>query len=700
MQTLSAAPVSLLDIVVKQGGLNEIAALTPGQKSDLFAKLGVVQQLLAAGHGAKGAIVTASAKRMSVSPAAINLWLKLFNSHGFRGLIDGRRAAAKGRAMLPDITRNWICDLILRAQRSDGVLEVHRQVMDQWRLWKRTGDPQWQIPGFTKCPPDAGKGFPAGFSYETFRKCQPTAYQSKLAHQGTVAAYRTLPSIMSTRVGSRYLETIFFDDQKYDVQIRVPGFDRPMVPLGFNALERLTTFPFSPHIRLRWFDTEEKIHRSLTQKEFVWYVIQILCTEGYRTDDVGTTLVQEHGTAKAWSNQELKTPDGYHSFEQAINSLTAGCVRMDDSGLFNKPAFAELLYGPSSSGNPRFKAPIESFFHVVRNYMLPMIGQTGRNVDEAPEENYGIDQYERRMLKAAKDLPESIRDGIISNYLTGVEFCHMAGLAYDALANRTDHALEGWAECNFVEPVWRWEHDEPGVWHNRAKLANLPRHLREVALHEQSQNKLLTNCLPWSPAVARASFLRDPAIAKLAFTDAIHLLPTSWAKPVTVRDRHEIHITEELLPGETLIFLPELTTPRGRTEYLQPGDELMVYLNPLMPDTLLVCDRNFAFLGTLTRNVRCGKNNNQLEEMYTQRARLQGHMEAPVKRAMQPVADRRAAVADLNRDLIKQARDVTPPAAAHAIKQARPSRAPYVDPLATALPAAGEVDSLEADPFI
>lgn len=697
MQTLTTAPASLLDLIVKQGGLQDLNELSATQKSNLFKKLGVVVQLLQATYKSKGAIVAANARALGVSPASINNWLSLYNKFGFRALIDGRKATAQGRSPLPEVTRRWVTDLILRTQRNDGVQEVHRQVIDQWRLWKRTGDPQWQIPGFTKCPADAGKGFPAGFSYETFRRCQPTDYQAKLAHQGTVAAYRTLPSIMSTRVGSRYLETIFFDDQKYDVQIRVPGYDRPMVPLGFNALDRLTTFPFAPHIRLRWFDVEEKVNRSLTQKEFVWYVIQILVTEGYRTDDVGTRLVQEHGTAKAWSNQAFKTPDGHHSFEQALLALTAGNVTMDDSGLFNKPAFSELLYGPSSSGNPRFKAPIESFFHIVRTYMLPMLGQTGRNPDEAPEENYGIDQYERRMLKAAKELPASLRDGILSNYLTGVEFGHMAHLAYDALANRTDHALEGWAKCGFVEPVWRWEHEEAGIWHSRAKLAGLPQHLREMALHEQSQNKLLTDCIPWSPAVARSSCIADPCIAKLNFTDAIHLLPTSWAKHVKVRDRHEIHITDELLPGEELVFLPELTTPRGRTEFLQPGDEVMVYLNPLMTDTLLVCDMQFTFLGTLTRNIRVAFNNNQIEEMYRQRARLQGAMEAPVKRAMQPVADRRDAVRTINADLIAQTRNVTP--AAETIQPARSSRAPYVDPLSASVTHEAAATP-EVDPFL
>ena len=696
MQTLTHASSTLLDIIARDGGLQDLAQLTPGQKGNLFRKLGVVQALQHASYKAKGPIVATQSRLLRVSPATINYWLGVYKQLGWRGLVDGRKAACKGRNALPDITRNWIQDQILRSQRNDAVMEVHRQVIAQWRLWQRTGDPQWAIPGYGTCPPDAGKGQPSGMSYETFLRCQPTNYQASLARQGTISAYRSLPSILSTCVGTRYLQYVFFDDEKPDVNIRVPGFDRPMVPLCFHALDRLTRYPFRPHVRLRWYDTDSNTHKHLTQKEFVWYVIWLLCTEGYRTDEEGTCLVQEHGTAKVWSNQALSTPNGLHSFEEALGAITGGHARMDSSGLFNRPAFSELLYGPQSSGNPRFKAPIESSFHLWRTYSQNLLGQTGRNIESAPEENYGITQYETRLLKIAKDLPRSIQEGLLSNYLTGVEFSTVAERIREALAARTDHAFEGWSQMNFVEPVWRWEEDPVGMWRPRNELACLPQHLREHALHQQKQNPRLTHIEQWSPAVAQARCQQDPAIAKLSFQDAVHLIPTSWLKPVKVRDRHQIHLTEDLLPGEELIYLPELTTPRGRTEYLQPGDELMVALNPLMPETVLVYDPSYQFLGTITRNVRIGRDMDQVEEMFRQRARLKGALEAPVRRAMQPVADRRAAVRDLNADLIHSARNITPPAAVIATKR---DRAPKEDPFAASLTPAAATEP-EADPFL
>ena len=653
---LSNAPATILDLIASEGGLPELGQLNPGQKNDLFRKLGAVQMVMQAGRGSMTIVKKTTARTLRVSPQAIDIWIRDFKAKGWQGLVDQRRLAAKGRKAIPDVTANHFRNLIIRTQRTeDGMMEAHRQVIDQWNLWRRSGDPKWAIPGYISPPADCGKGYPAGFSYETFRKCKPSRYQRTLASQGTIASYRSLPSILSTCVGTKYLEYIFFDDEKPDVQVRVPGFDRPMVPLCFHALDRLTRFPFRPHIRLRWFDQTGKQYKHLTQKEFVWYVIAILGTEGYRTDAAGTTLIQEHGTAKTWDNKSLSTPDGCHSFEEALTAITGGHVRMDDSGLFNKPAFTELLYGPQSSGNPRFKAPIESSFHLWRTYSQMLIGQTGRNVENSPEENYGITRYETNLLKKVANLPKRIQEAIVTNYLTGVEFAHMAELIRHALANRTDHSFEGWAQMDFNDPVWRWAEDEPGHWRNRSDLAKLPQHLREHALSQQKENPRLSNLLPWSPSIARAHLASDPCIKKISLFDSIHLLPTSWAKPVTVTSRHTIEVTEELLPGEELEYLNELTTPKGRTEFLQPGDKILVYLNPMMPDSIIACDLNYAPLGTLVRNIRTHRDNNDVEEMFKSRARLKGAQEAAVRAAKQPDADRRAAVHDLNKDLIAKA---------------------------------------------
>ena len=155
--------------------------------------------------------------------------------------------------------------------------------------------------------------------------------------------------------------------------------------------------------------------------------------------------------------------------------------------------------------------------------------------------------------------------------------------------------------------------------------------------------------------MARDACLKDTDLAKLSLFDAIHLVPTAWLKPATFNKRNFIELTEELLPGMDLQYLPELTTLRGRTEILREGDQVMILLNPLMPDTVLCYDQNLTPIGTLTRNVPLGRDSDQIEQLFRQRARIKTAKDAPVRRAMQGQADRRDVVSQLNKDLIAQA---------------------------------------------
>ena len=700
MQTLSAAPSTLLDLIIAEDGLADLDNLNPQQKNNLFRKLGAVQQRLSATYKTKGTVTKTLARMLGVGESTISLWVALYKEHGFRGLIDGRKATSSNRAALPDVTRQWIKSLVINCTRDEAFAEARRGVLDQWNLWRRTGDPVHAIPGFVLPPPDCGRGEPAGFSLETFRRCRPGRYAKTLAAQGPIAAYRLLPSILSTCVGTEYLEYVFFDDEKPDVNVRIQDPGKPVVvPLCFHALDRLTRYPFRPHVRLRWYDADSKTHKHLTRKEFVFYVIWLLCTEGYRADHRGTCLIQEHGTAKVWANQSLRTPDGHHSFEDALRSITARDnlpgVRLDASGIFRSAAFGEMIYGPQPTGNPRFKAPIESSFRLWRIYSQHLRGQTGRNIEMAPEETYGLTKYEEKLCRDVATLPPEFQQNIISNYLTPAEFGVAVEIIRQALAGRTDHAFEGWGENGFHELVWRWAEDSPDTWRTREELARLATeapHIHEHALAQQRRDPRLTRVMQWSPEVARENRRRDPVIRKLPFSAAIHLVPTAWLKPAAFNARHFIEISDELLPGMDLQYLPELTTPTGRTEYLHHGDHVLVLLNPLMPDTLLACDQSHTFIGTLTRNVPLGRDSDQIEALMRQRSRIKTALGAPARRAMQETADRREAVRMLNDDLLAR---VAAPAAEIVSK---PERAPRVDPLAASLSPSAPPET-EEDPF-
>ncbi|MFU8894032.1 MAG: hypothetical protein ACNA8L_10425 [Luteolibacter sp.] len=636
-----------------------LRTLSAEQNADLMRKLTAVQAVITAGRGDKVAIAHRMASAYQVSVQAIHRWAGAYRAHGAAGLIDHRRTPKCADTALPTVTAQWFKDLIIRSQRNNSIREARRQALDQWRLWKRTGDPKYAVPGYITPPADCGKGHPHGWSYKTFCRCAPTKYQSTLSRQGRIASDRMLPSILGTRVGTRYLEVIYFDDQKYDHHITAAGFTRPMVPMGFNALDKLTAYAFQPHIRLRWFDEVAEKHRSLTMREFMWYVIHILTTVGYRTDEVGTTLVKEHGTANTWSNKTLRTPLGFNSFEDAVTSLLDGHVRLDDSGLYNKAIWKELIHGPQSSGNPRFKAPIESFFNVVRSYHLALPGQTGRNRDEAPEENYGLLAYETKLAEKAAELPEALRQAIRGELFTASEFAWFSHLAYTALNERTDHRIQGWEDCGFVVPAWRWAEDPPDLWRSRQELASLPQHLIEHANHQARLDPSLRKPVRMSPADAMQSVCHDPDVRKLSREDAVLLLPLEWATPITITKNHEIQISDSMLSTEPIIFFSELTNPQGRTEYLHPGDQVLAHVNPFDLDSLLILNQAGAFIGTVTRNHRNGRDKDMLEQMFRERARLAGNIGSRTRHAMSPIANQRQIDKANNDDLIRKHRLAT-----------------------------------------
>jgi len=702
MNSLTADPSNLMSMIAELGGLDELRAMMPDRRARLYTKLNAA--LTYQRSKQKSAVCSALARQLQVGESTIRAWAAAYKSGGWQALDDARMVAGATRADLPAATKTWIRAMIINSKRkSDAIAEVHRLVLDQWQMWRRTGDiERYGIPGFTYPPPDCGKGYPAGFSYESIRRCQPGKHARTAGFEGSIAAYRDLPSILQTRRGTRYLQYVFFDDQKLDVTIRVPRYERSVVPMGFNSLEYLTAYAFEPHIRLRWYDESEQRHKELTQREFVWYVLTRLVTEGFRADEFGTTLIQEHGTAKVWSTlktQSLSTVDGHHSCEDAIRSLTNGFVRFDDSGIFAKPQFAEMLYGPQPSGNPRFKAPIESFFHLVRTYHSQLIGATGRDPrgGEAPEENYGIELYERGLFRATKDLPAAIREAIMSNYMTAQEFGQIAYVAHEALNARTEHNLTDWDALGHYTAVWRWEEDPVGLWRSRAELAKLPPHLREHAAAQQAANPTATTRLmPWSPRDAKLAYQDDPAIRRLTWQDAAMCLPMQWAKPVKVGQRHCITLTDDLLIGEQLQYLPELRTPAGRCEYLQPGDEILVHLNPLRPDEILCYDQRMSFIGTLTRNIAPGNDTEKLQALFAARARIRGSLEAPARAAVQPEAERRKQIREWNADLIAQAKADAKSETPAPAPKARHRKA---DPFASFVEADGKSAPDQRDPF-
>jgi hypothetical protein len=694
MSALSLAPASLL------------RTITPDQKTDLLKKLGAIQAVRNAPFGTKCDVVSICARELKVSEQAIHTWIGLFKKRGAAALVDGRRQRGREKG-LPQTTRDWIFGEFIRLQREDSGTEIYKFIRDRARLWWKTHNPKYQIPGFIDPPPIGPKGYPAGLSQETIRKCGPDKYQRALAHQGRKSASALLPGIPSSRMGTGYLENIVFDDQMYDHYVTAHGYESHMRPVGFNALDFLTGCFLDSHIRLRWWDKTEDKNRGLTQREFVWFVLGLLSSVGYRTDQRGTRLIFEHGTANSWSSQsgKLVTPGGHASFDDALFAFTDGRVTVDRSGKFNQATFKELLFAPKSTGNFRFKAPIESMFRAVRTHGGLIPAATGKDAEHAPEDSYGLEREERRWMKLANSFPEHLAEAVRSNTYSFAEYVAAYRWIYAGINADPEHALKEWAECGFVKNVWHWEEDAPDLWRDRSQLANLPAHVRETFEAQLALNPGLLRSRRMSRTEARMSLQDDPAIKRLDPRLFPQLLPLAWATAAKVNKNREIHIHEPLYRGSNadLVFFATVRNERGHRINLSPGDELLCHLDPFRPDDLIVMDQRGQPIGTAARVPDYVPTNSQIgKELIAVRAVLAADLDAPVRSSMQSVAEERREVRERNEALEERMRNVTrdednAPRKTPA-KPPRPAARDH-DPLAESLPAA-PAETTEADPFI
>lgn len=604
-----------------------LAALPAAAQSATLARIGWVQRILAAGHGEKGGLVKLAAASLACDSGTIHRYLRSYKDRGWRGLVDGRRHEGENRA-LPALFQNHVKQLHLQNQRSTTGIEVHRQLIERWNAWRRTGSPEYAIPGYDTPPPAERTGYPRGWSVDTIYRLRPDEYSLATVRQGAKRGADFLPSILKTRCGLHFGQVVFFDDQDYDVKIVAPGTSmKSLRPQGFNCIDYLSGCFLGHHIRLRWWDTSAEQYRTLTQQEFTWFVIAHLQRYGYRATE-GTTLVFEHGTATGYNNKNLLTFSDHHCFDDALASVTSGKIAVNRSGLFNGPAFAGMLFRPQSSGNFRIKAPLESMFNLVRNRMAALPGATGINRDMKPAEQYGQDQYIEHLMKVHARLDDLHRDLLIYPLMTPQQFGTVAAAVYQAINARTDHALQGWEDCGFVAPQIRFTPDDRSPWMSQDELAKLPDAARCAAL-ALSEIPGHVRTLKLSPASVAAHHAHE--LTKLPDHTIPLLIPRQWARRCVVKSDRTISISDQMLGPEPFTYVCRIETRDG-AHVLSTGTDLLCYLNPFNPDRLAICRPDGSFIGTLTRQSRAAFHDSaaivrQLEE----RAKLAADLDSAVR---------------------------------------------------------------------
>lgn len=536
----------------------------------------------------------------------------------WEGLIDRARFPRPGDHCLDERFLEYWRGLREQQRRlNDGGRQAHRDLIAQLTLWEaRPHDPKLRLPGYTEVPArdsycaDRRCRVPSGWSYRNLSRHNPRRIELVNIIVGPKAASTLLPSNLGTREGLGYRQILLTDDQDLDQRIASPYTRGEILrPQGFNILDYLTGAWESYGIQFRRRD-EEGHQRGINQEFYVWLVLGDLVKNGFRDDDRGTLIIREHATAKGYTKK-----DGHgDSFDDLLHHITGGRVSFDASGRFDQPAFAQLFLGSrskQSSGNFRYKGPIESAFRAVRTRSAGLLGDTGLNERMVgPEANETISRYELQLFKAIDKLPPADRHAVYDLLRHPVhtqhEFAVLYSLIYRALDARRDHSIEGWSRCGFVLPALHYT-----LPNQKADLVTRD----QFAIMTSQQQQMLEAFGEWrpihlSPTEARAiSRQRDRhVLRKLSWSAALHAIPVSWAYPlrrgksatalkVKPNGTIVIHDPERFGP-DGLVYLAILHTGQDRI-HLRPGESVMLHVCPFDPDEALALDPQGRYRGTV-----------------------------------------------------------------------------------------------------
>jgi hypothetical protein len=573
-----------------------LATMPPPARRRIVLLQDACTAIAGAARGTRMDVLAIAAQSLDITEKSLHRIFRNWIDSGksWDALVDRRTIHQPNNTGLPGAFVQYVQQLHEQHQRDTSGAQVSRVIISRWQQWRETGDPRHAIPGYDFPPPAGIRGYPAGWSPKTILRLRPSKYNLTIMRRGKKAASALLPDVLTTRVGLAFGQRIFFDDQEYDNKVVLPGMQsKPMRPVGFNALDHLSGAFLDYCLKLKRLDESTDTVKSLTKQDFTWFVLRLLQRIGYRDDAAGTTLIFEHGTADAYRNQLLTSGSGHHSFDDAIAAVTNGRVTIARSGRFGDPAFAGMLFRGQASGNFRFKSPIESMFNLVRNHAAALPGSTGRMFQLAPEEQPGIEREDEQLVAVWNALAPERRQLIDHfHHLTFQEFGILFRDIYRAINCRTIHALEGWDKLGFVAPEFTLDNGEH--WQPRDRLLRLPDDRREAV-------SLMADWRDRRMSPAEIVSLHADQLTRLSWTATPLVIPLEWARHAKVNQKHTIRITDPLIDPEPLTYIAQATTITGRRENLCPGDEILCYVNPFDPQSIVACDTKGRLIGLLDR---------------------------------------------------------------------------------------------------
>lgn len=281
---------------------------------------------------------------------------------------------------------------------------------------------------------------PSGWSDSNLRRlCRLTPAQLALAREGIAAARRHTPHILTTRANLRWLEFVMFDDVKLDFRVLDATTGQVCDLWLLVAMDWASACALGFWMRpaLARDDGSQEHLRSQDMLQFCGW------------------LLERYGLPVSYSCT-WKLENGTATIEEGLAAALPGLF-----GDRLRASFARMVggaspvgYGERAKGNSQAKAPLESFFNPLHNFLADVPGQTGRRYDVRPADLAAREAEARRIWEAAQrpGMDEELAGQVQYPLLTVAQARPVVNRAFRALNARTNHDIEGFLEI--VEPVY------------------------------------------------------------------------------------------------------------------------------------------------------------------------------------------------------------------------------------------------------
>jgi hypothetical protein len=506
---------------------------------------------------------------------------------------------------LPAAFLDWLAAQWAANQR-DKFRPVYVAALNRLARW-RAGDESAAIPGYDAPPigsPTSVAGHPEGWEYgNLLRHVQGrcSRFARKLIQIGPKAASNLGPQLLTTRVGLVPGQYIILDDSWNDFKVVAQGQTCRL--LSFHALDLASGCNLMRGYKPALKD-EHEVEERLREQEMLFLLVTLFTTIGYRR--AGTTLICERSTATVRQREE----ELFQTFGLPIK------VERGPRG--GGPGVAGLFTGPGG-GNPRWKAPLESWFNLLRNRTASVIefpSQTGSNSRlNMPEGLPGLEKDIHALILAAKALPPEQAQLLQLGMLP----LHDAISKLDAITElincRNDHNLEGWRAAGHCVCECRLGSMAP--WFPAQRLLELQNDQAIAISQLVSADPSLKRMRPLSNRevfdAGAGAFVKMPIhVAAIILGD---VPPASDAERQVKRGLIEIQNSE--ISPEPLVYGYTRRDGRGVDEPLRDQEKYLVRLNPLDTRWAWLYHASGAFAGVAPRYDRVRRDDpNALTRAY------------------------------------------------------------------------------------